>query len=489
MNRQWLIKQMASLGYKADAPTLEGITEYLKAENIDLQDGEGKAIDVAKAWADEGDKPAAKPQRVVQVSTEDLDTLKAQAKAYRDSQAKATAAKIAGAELPPQRFSIGNAERKAFDAKASRGETILPDSDSAEVIGAWAKCVGAGPYHFDGKAEAQEICRKANVSYDFSSGGFVIPEILSTQLINIRPRYSAIAALMGGSYPLPPQGESVPRRTGGVTVYSPAEGVAATESNPAGDQVKLTPFEMVALTTVTRTQLMRSNIDFGEFVTNEMVYALSKKLEEIFFLGTSSLTYFNQVGLLGKAAAQVVAAGGTWTVGTNATNAEYHSACVRGAGNLWSELTYQNLQDVQARGAAMVEDSTRLAWAVHPAFWYSTMIPLAQSKGGVTTAEVVNGVPTYRYGGFPVVFSNALPSGSANGSVCAWFGDFSMCAKVGTVLGSAQVESNPHRYWDQRKIGYQATVYHAVNCHDIGTANSTQPAQTVPMAFLVTAES
>jgi HK97 family phage major capsid protein len=480
-----LLKQMAALGFVNDKPDLAAIEKYLTDENITLNDGDSKPIDVAKAWATE-----AKPARTVVVDTEDISELKKQAKAWRDHEAANTAAKMAGAEHAPQRFNIGNAHRKAYDARAARGDadTHLPDADSAEIVGAWAKCVGAGPNDFDGKKEAQEICQKANVSYDFASGGFTIPSILSDQMINIRPRYSALASLMT-DMPIAPQGEAVPRSIDDVTVYSPGEGVAATESNPTGDQVRLTPFEMVALTTVTRTMLAQSNIDFGNFVTGKMLYATGKKREQIYFLGDASSTYFNQVGLLGKVSAQVVAAGGTWTIGTNATNAEYHSACVRGAGNLWSELTYQNYMDVIAHGAAMIEDSTRLAWAVHPAHWFSTMVPLIRSKGGVTSAEVVNGVPVFRFEGFPVIHANALPAASANGSVCAWFGDFGMCTKIGTVLGGVQVESNPYLYWHQRKVGYQSSVCYAQNCHDLGTANSTQPDQTVPMAFLVTAES
>jgi hypothetical protein len=140
----------------------------------------------------------------------------------------------------PQRFIIGDSAKKSYNRLANAGQTALPDADTAEVFGAFArKAIMSGAPHIEyaQKAIDDEICRKSNVTYNFTEGGFVVPESLENTLINIRSQYRALAQVMGTT-PIPPAGTSVPRRTSGVTVYSPGEGVAPTESNVAGDQVK-----------------------------------------------------------------------------------------------------------------------------------------------------------------------------------------------------------------------------------------------------------
>jgi len=514
MNRKQLLAFARANGYTgtADLASIKKFVADQLAEGIELKffESDGTTpVDIDAAWAKLDTK--AVTTAVVTDTADDDDqpltitgkdaaeyrkSVKARTEANRGSGFK-DVGHVNGRDNNIVNYAM-TFEVKSYNLKAARGATYYGDAEEAMLVGAWAKLAAVPPgMDFEGKGTCVEICRKANVSYDFSSGGFAIPSVLRNALIRIRPRYSAIQQLLG-IIPIAPSGESVPRRTGGVTVYSPGEGVAATESNAAGDQVKLTPFEMVALSTVSKTQLMRSLIDFGEFVTNEMVYAIDKKLEEIYVKGDGSSTYFNQTGLLGKLSKQVTDAAGTWTIGTNATNAEYHSGCVRGSGNLWSELSFTDFTNVIGR-VALVENPMALSWLCSWNFFQQVMVNIAAGRttvggtGGTTQAQVLNGdgvsmtVPVFM--GYRVIFSNAMPLTQANGQVCAHFGDFDMVTKVGDVPNSMEMETNPHRYWDQRKIGYQVSTFKAVNCHDLGTANATQPDQTVPYSFLVTAES
>lgn len=455
--------------------------------DTDLSNVDGaNAEAVASAWKSIEPTRLNVSEKALAESGADADDAMA---TYRKAREQVSDRNPRSADGEPSNFFIGNAERKSFNARAARGDTgiNLPDADMAELMGAYMKLAMFGSKGFENKRECEDIVRKANVSYDFASGGFAVPSVLRSELINIRANYSALARLMP-DIPVDIAGESIPRRSTGVTVYSPGEGVTATESNPTGDQVKLTPYEMVALNTVSKTMLAKSTIDFGNWIAGEMMYAIGKKEEEIFFLGTGSSTYFNQVGLLGKLSKQVTDAGGTWTVGTNATNAEYHSAVVRAAGNLFSEFTEQNFLDMLARPTD-VENPGALAWACNRSFYFSTMLRIARSKGGVPTSEIINGIQTPMFEGHPVIFSNALPSTDANGQVACYFGDFGTVAKRGTVQGTMELSTSFERYWELRKVGYQIAVHKAVNCHDLGTANSTTPAQTTPFAALVSAES
>lgn len=490
MNWKTLLAALAAQGYAEANPTVDSVKAFVTTKNLDLQGEDGKAVDVDALYAATQTKTTLVLRGADELTEADYEAVrKARAGIVQQNRGKGFALiGAAGAQdETPQRFSIGNAEGKSFNAKANRGETIMPDADSAAIVGAWGKLATFAGKDFPERAECESICTKANVSYDFASGGFAVPEIMSSKLISIRPKYSALAQLMA-DVPLPPQGESVPRRSSGMTVYSPAEGAAPTESNPTGDQVKLTPIAMSCLATVTKTQLAKSIINFGEFIVSEATYAIAKKSEEIFINGDGSSTYFNQMGLLGKLSKQVVDAGGTWLIGTNATNAEYHSGTVRGAGGTWAALTYANFADMVALPAD-VENSGNLRWLVNRSFYYGVMVPLATSKGGVTRNEVLNGITVPMYEGFPVIFSNAMPAVSAVKQVCAYFGEFDAVAKVGAVVSGMEMSVSTERYWELGKVGYKLDVARAFNCHDLGTANSTKPAQTTPFAALVTAES
>lgn len=480
-----ILKVLKANGFTGDGTDLAAVKAF--AADFTLMGEDGTAIDLDAAHK----AHATKARKPLVVPSEDVDALKAENKRLLDAARKANsaAAMTAGSTTDTDgampSFFIANAAKKAFQAECNAGRTYFKDADTAEVCGAWLK---ASTLHKLGETankaylDAIDICKKANVSYDFSSGGFAIPEVLSSQIIDVRSSYEALTKLVN-IIPISAQGETVPRIAGGITVYSPGEGVAATESNIAGDQVRLQPFEMVALSTVTTKQLQASNFAFGDKVAERMRYAIMQKLEQIYVLGDGTSTYFNQRGLNGKLQSLVTGAGGTWS-----TNAEYAAAIVRGSGNLWSELTYQDIQNLRG-SIGFLEGTGPLQGLCSWQFYNSVLVPAAMSKGGVPALEVVNGIPQ-SWMGMPLVISNAMPQVEANGSVCMYFGDFNHGTKVGVAPETLSMSVSTERYWDQRKVGYQMALNYAINCHDLGNASSTAASrEDGPIAALITAES
>lgn len=493
MNWKSLIAALKKRGMSDENPTAETVKAFLAAnphlkfvtgDNADPVD-----VDVLhKAFT-------AKPEEVIDlegdaqddtipVSRKELDGLKAQAKAGREA-VRGTKQHIANLEpegTTPQRFSIGNIDRKAYNAKAARGEANCTDADSAELCGAWTRLAFS---HLHGlpnsqKSNDESICQKANVSYDFASGGYSIPEVMRAELINLRGKYSALQELGIPQTPIAPQGESVPRITGDHTVYSTSEGVALTESNASGDQVKLTPFSMDVLATVSRKLLASSAINFGDETVKNMKWSMHKKLEQIVFNGDGTSTYFNQVGIIGKLKKIITDAGGTWP-----TNAAYSDNHAIAAGNSWGAVTYPNL--MAAFGSpAMLQNDGPVQFACSRPFFWQVVMPLMDGRGGTTREEIMNGVARPMFQGVPGVYTNALSQVSTASDIPLVVGEFNTAMKLGVVNELTEISTSTEAYWVQRKMGFLFSMYHAINVHDVGTANSTAASRVSgPLSALV----
>jgi len=480
-----LISALRAKGLKLESPTLADVKKYVTDEHIDIM-VDGKAADLDALYA-----KANARETLVFSSEADDDAIESKKAAERE---KIKANRGTGRrDVPgepdneddnvPQRFSIGNVERKAFNARAAMGQTTIPDADVAECFGAYLRLQVAARTNegYAEKANDQAICRKANVSYDFGSGGFAFPTILQNELIRIRPKYDVLGEMLP-AMPVNIAGESRPRRSSGVTVYSPSEGVAITESNPTGDQITLKPYEISALSTVSRKQMLGSVINFGDFVAQELIYAANKKEEEIVILGDGTSTYFNQLGFLGTLQKLVTDAGGTIP-----TNWDYAGAVKVGASS-WASITDSEVLDTLSRVAYLENSSPQGTPIVcSRPFYYLVLKRLMQAKGGVTMMETSSGIPVPSYDGCPIMWSNAMQQTSATATLGMLHGDFRTAAKRGVVIENYGIETSDQRYWELGKIGFKLTTHRAIKVHDVGTANSSASSRTLgPIAALVT---
>lgn len=489
MNRAWLIKQMGTLGYKAEAPTLESIQKFLTDENVTLQDGDGAAIDVAKAWSVEAAAPVAKPARTVQVETEDLTAIKAQAKAFRDIEAAKAARGMAGAEQikvgSPVRHG-SESVRKAYNARPSAigmanatpyNSRAFNDADEAIAFGVWAKSVLAPRFMTD---EDNALIRKANITTTQTSGGALVPDDFSATLIDLKEERGV------GRRAVPPEAMArdtmtYPRRTGGLTVYYPGEATAITESNPAVNNVKLTATKMATLTHVSNELLNDAAISFGDLVAREIAYTFADKEDEDLFNGNGTSTYGGRTGL--RAAL-------TNLSGTIANIA----GLFVGSGNAYSELTVPDFNGTAGLLPAYVKNPK---WYMHKRFFETVCGGLAVRPGasggaaGATMTEMagyrLSGNPTWL--GYPVEFVQVMPRAEGNSQVCVLFGELGLAAKQGTVKG-IEIASSEHYGFNSDVLTIRGIQRHAITVHDPGNASATESLRTPgPYVGLITASS
>lgn len=431
-------------------------------EEVRVQDGstpEGEAVpgkedeDANKPKSVRADKPAAK------------------------SGNKATRVESTLAMTP--KMHAGLARRKAYNVKAAKGQTVYADADMAESAGAWFRSVVLRDIDYDHKAADLEILGKTMVTTNNTLGGALVPEDFEATLIDLKEERGAARAGVGVT-PMSRDTLMVPRETGGVTVYAPGEAGSITASDLAYDNVNLTAFKMAALSTISSELANDAAVNVADRISKRIAYGFADKEDECFFNGDGTGTYFAVGGVRNA------------LLSLSATRANIAGLTV-GAGNLWSELTLPNFQDVVGNLPAYAEKGA--AWYCHKRFWATIMRRLSTAPGpsgavgGVTAAEIQEG-GSYTFEGYPVKFVQCMPRVEANDVVPCLFGNLGMGSKFGEVRGSMSIVPSSERYFEQDIVAIRGIQRIAINVHDVGNASGTASLRIPgPIVGLLTAAS
>lgn len=81
---------------------------------------------------------------------------------------------------------------------------------------------------------------------------------------------------------------AIPRQTGGATAYWLAESGSATESQPAFDQVAMSPKTVSAFSDISRKLMQQSSLDVEAFVSNELALTLAHAIQTAAIKGGGS---------------------------------------------------------------------------------------------------------------------------------------------------------------------------------------------------------
>jgi HK97 family phage major capsid protein len=307
----------------------------------------------------------------------------------------------------------------------------------------------------------------AVTSKDATGTQYLIPEEFSSDIIDLRERYG-VARRLFRMVPMTSDTKVIPRRQGGLTAHFVTEGAAGTESNKTWDQVRLTAKDLMVLSRHTNQVSMDVVVNFGDDLAGEISYAFANKEDDCAFNGTGSNTYGGIVGVRTKL--QDCDGAGTDSIGlANAT------------GNLYSEIVLADFNKVVGL-LPQHADTDRACWVVHKAFYHTVMQKLEMAAGGVTMAEVANGDrrPRPMFAGYPVEFSQVMPSTEANTQVCALLGDFTQGAAFGdrqeeSIAFSEHATVNSENVFERNEIAIRGTERFDVVVHDVGSSSAAGP--------------
>tara|TARA_Y100001973_G_scaffold106401_1_gene184093 strand:- start:4960 stop:6573 length:1614 start_codon:yes stop_codon:yes gene_type:complete len=276
-------------------------------------------------------------------------------------------------------------------------------------FGRWAMaCMG----HKKSVAYCQDygIQIKGQVEGVNTAGGYLVPDEFSDQLINLREQYGVFRA-NAHIEPMSSDTKRIPRRDSTVTAYFTGEASAGTESEQAFSQVNLVAKKLMILTSISNELSEDSLINLGDTVAGEIAYAFSLKEDQCGFLGDGTGTYGGIVGLNSN-----IAAGGTVDAG--------HSTI--------DQIDIDDLHNMMALLPAYA-DTPNAKWYMHKSIFAGTIEKIVYNAGGVTAREIKDGAAGTSAFGYPVVFSQVLPSqsGASDGDTLMYFGDLSQAAYMG----------------------------------------------------------
>lgn len=389
---------------------------------------------------------------------------------------KSVAVPLRAKRTAPASFSdddIGSGNQKAyafgnwFSAVFNKGRGRSAD---------WCRDNGI-PFHEDHEAKALS----EGVA---TAGGYLVPDVFVPDLIRIVEQYGAVRTIARPER-MTSDTKTIPRRTAGLTAYFVGEGTAPTQSDISVDVVNLVAKKMSTLTYHSSELDEDSAVDIGNVLAQEIAQAFAYKEDICGISGDGTSTYGGIVGITRKFRDSVEAAGGTWTTDAHRL---YNPTLFNATGNLWSEATLADFFPVVG-GIVSSADGPDCVWVCHRVFYYTVMARLMLAQGGSTTTELVNGVRRPLFMGYPVVFSQAMPSAAAASLLSVLFGNF----KLATAFGDRRamsIATSDQFLFSTDQIAVRGTERFDFICHEVGTANATASSQVAgPIGGLCTLNS
>ena len=283
------------------------------------------------------------------------------------------------------------------------------------------------------------------------NGGALVPVQFENSVISLLEEYGVFARY-ARNYPMTSDSATLPRRVGGLTAYAVGENAEITNSDATVNQINLTARKFATLTKVSSELSEDAAIALADMLAAEIAYAHAVKQDSCGFLGDGLPTYGSIVGL-----ANVLAAGSVSTAAAGQNTA--------------AGLTIAVFQDAVSKLPQY--PGIRPVWFCHSAVYWNVLARLQFAAGGNTVMDLA-GAPMQQFMGFPVVFSQTLPSSISGSTKFAYFGDLGLACTMG-MRRSLTIKSDASRYVDFDQIGVFSNIRYDINIHEIGTASVAGP--------------
>lgn len=484
------IKELLALcrdhGYEGDS-SRASLKEWMQSEDCSLEFKKGgKSVQFDDLWPQKGTKGItltvgkndAEPDTVEVVEgtpsepapPAEMEAAAAAPKARQHDPDATKANRIGASSAGNKAFAVGRHDVMAYKHRIKQRDrggfkhikqrAVFDDIDRAEYIGAafrFKMCsIGGVPEDaYTQKARDMEIVGKGATGSVNAQGGATFMGEFVPELIVLLNEYGAARRLLGVKSPTGAPPYTYPRRTADPTMAWVAAGGAASDQNPAYDNVAVNVGKMLGIMYVDNELLQDSAINVVDDLLNGFANAITYQEDLAFFLGDGTSTYGGFWGL-----ASAIGSAGTKTQGTGST---------------WAAIVDGDLQAMIGLIPSYAHKGGNLKITCTPAAFYNIFNRLAHAAGGITYFESQAGVVTPAYNGFPVVFNDVMASATATSTLSAYMGNFDFGAKAVEIPGSQALESSEHYRWANDQLTLRSRERFGLNVHDAGDSTNAGP--------------
>jgi HK97 family phage major capsid protein len=305
-----------------------------------------------------------------------------------------------------------------------------------------------------------------------TTGGYLVPEILSTAIIELVKEYGTFRA-NANIVPMTSDTIIIPRRTGGLTGYFVNEGGTITESTAAWDNVKLIAKDYAVITRISNQLASDAIISVMDKLTTEIARSFAQAEDECGWVGDGTgSTYGGMVGLQQKFYDVKLAGTASGSVTTTKSLVRY------GTGYDAGNMALSDL--VKVMGLLPKYARLNAKWFTNPYTYWTGMVNKMSAAGGVTMTELIGGVGTPRFMGYPVVLCESIPASTAANQIVVYFGDLSLSSSMGdrqqmAIASSDSASVGGQSVFERNQIALRGVERFDINNHDIGTATTAGP--------------
>lgn len=236
--------------------------------------------------------------------------------AFRASAIEAVAARQADGQF---RVSLPASDPAAHRSYAQPAEKLAPGTQASRAILALAACRGSKrdaadfvDKHYG--ISGTDVARALTTSIG-SAGGFLVPDAMATEVIELLRPKSAVMALGPTIIPMPNGNFSMGRQTGGASASYVGETNNIAASQPSYGKMQLSAKKLAALVALSNDMIRFPSAAVDALVRKDMVAAIAQYTDFAFIRGSGS--QFSPKGLRYLAADPVL--GGNNVIHASAT--------------------------------------------------------------------------------------------------------------------------------------------------------------------------
>lgn len=294
------------------------------------------------------------------------------------------------------------------------------------------------------------------------NGGFLVPDHLANVVLDVRDRTGLLSQL-ARHYSMGGEKDFIAKRLTGLTVDKAGETNAITPSDKTWAQIEVQTDDASTLTLISRKLMRGSVIGVVDDIATEIGYAFAQQQDYEGFNGTGAAGFPN-FGITGivpglQAGSKITATGAT----------SYETITNDHLTNLMALLPDRFFQQSNGPRASPVDDTP--AFICSRRVWAKVFERLMIQAGGNNKIDLAAATP-FQYSGFPIYFTEQMPSSYAASQTCILFGNLKQAVILAEREG-VEVATSSHFKFAENQLAIRGNISYDINFHEPGDATNS----------------